>query len=207
MRNNTEFAITHSIKEKLVFRNACSAAVPGNLMKEHEALPSPLPRILGFLVFYKFLWGKKKPQICLLNCYTIKVRTEVNAGAGGMGATREHRAWAVGSQPARACVMASAPEGLQQAGGTRPLPGSGCWRPLGLPSLLQLYLFLFFLLEWEGSLIFEWEGQVIKEVKNLASPAQRGWWQEFQLHPVQAHGAGMSRRQAGAAGPELRPQC
>lgn len=67
MRNNTEFAITHSIKEKLVFRNACSAAAPGNLMKEHEALPSPLPRTLGFfLVFYKFLWGKKKPQTCLL---------------------------------------------------------------------------------------------------------------------------------------------
>lgn len=64
MRNNTEFAITHSIKEKLVFRNACSAAAPGNLMKEHEALPSPLPRILGFfLVFYKFLWGKKSPRL------------------------------------------------------------------------------------------------------------------------------------------------
>lgn len=137
----------------------------------------------------------------------MKVRTEVNAGAGGTGATREHRAWAAGSQPAQACVMASAPEGLQQAGGTRPLPGSGCWRPLGLPSLLQLYFFYFFLLEREeGSLIFEWEGQVIKEVKSLASPAQRGWWQEFKLHPVLAHGAGMSRRQPGAAGPELCPQ-
>lgn len=84
------------------------------------------------------------------------------------------------------------------------LAAGGLWGCLPYCSCICFY---FFLLEWEGSLIFEWEGQVIKEVKNLASPAQRGWWQEFQLHPVQAHGAGMSRRQASAAGPELRPQC
>lgn len=39
MRNNTEFAITHSIKEKPFLSRACSAA--GSLKDEHGALPIP----------------------------------------------------------------------------------------------------------------------------------------------------------------------
>lgn len=41
MRNNTEFAITHSIKEKPFLSSACSAA--GSLKDKRGALPFPSP--------------------------------------------------------------------------------------------------------------------------------------------------------------------